>query len=155
MPHYRRRPDRPVLVESVTIRRLQGQTSRLSFVTLSIEPTITSLYDNRVVQQLKSIIKTFPTDGEHWNFLPAKRFQGVHDALMTVCTPHGRVPRWGRVFFFFFSGWMWECVITQYVQCNEREAERPRHFFTRLSSGTNEKPWLKLRVKLLYTFFFF
>lgn len=93
MPHYRRRLDRPVLVETVTTRRLQGQTSRLPFVMLSIEQTITSLYDSRIVQQLKTRIKTLPTNSNYWNVLLAKRFQGVHDALMTVCTPRGRVPR--------------------------------------------------------------
>lgn len=91
MPHYCRQLDRPVLVETVTIRQLQGQTSRLSFVMLSIEQTITSPYDNGVVQQLKTSI--LPANGGYWNALPTKHFQGVHDALMTVCMPRGRVPR--------------------------------------------------------------
>lgn len=55
-----------------------------------------SPYDNGVVQQLKTRIETLPTNSDYWNALPAKHFQGVHDAFMTVCTPHGRVRKWGR-----------------------------------------------------------
>lgn len=127
MPHYRRRPDGPALVESVTTRRFQGQTSRLSFVTLSIEQTAAaSLSGNGVARPVWKHSQRMAGIGIS---SPPNAFQGARDALMTVCTPRGRVPRWGRFFFFFFPGWMWECVLTQYVQCNEREAERPRRFF--------------------------
>lgn len=91
MPHYRRRLYRPVLVETVTIRRLQGQTSRLSFVALSIEQTIASLYDDRVAQQLKTSIKTPPSEKRLLECPPRIALSGC-----TWCFNDSRYASWPR-----------------------------------------------------------
>lgn len=76
MPHYRRHLERPVLVETVTIRRLQGQTSRPSFVMLSTEQTLTSPCDNGVAQQLRTRIKTLPTKWRPLECTPSNTLSG-------------------------------------------------------------------------------
>lgn len=66
--------------------------------------------------------------------------KGLHFALMMFPEPVATSLREDG-----FAVWMWECVITLYVQHSERERERdwPR-CFTVPCSGNNQGPWLKL-----------
>lgn len=68
--------------------------------------------------------------------------KALHGALMTVPEPEPT-----SLHEEGFAVWMWECVITLYVQCNEREADREA-WLRRLPSTLAKA----VKLKSFYTF---
>lgn len=134
----RRHFDRPALIETVTIRGLQGQTSRLSFVTLSIEQPIRPL---GVITPLcntlkRANIKTAHTGGGDGIFSVFVECSRVYTALNDGPYACGNIPARGM----FCSANVGVCYDTVCTVQSERSRKAQTLFFTRPSSGSNRVP---------------